>query len=119
MSRRPPSASPTDSPAVRLEQYLRAKACIPYEENMPDREYPYITCSIYGVPRTNELFVRLTNGSVTFVDVVASPVAYPTMADRVFGIDVVDSSAALGLADKLWDAHREALVRKPDDETQA
>lgn len=79
---------------------------------MPDREYSRITCSIYGVPKTNELFVRLTNGVLSFVGVTSSPVLSPAMADRIFGIDVDDSNAALALAEKLWEAHREELLRK-------
>lgn len=79
---------------------------------MRDREYAHITCSIYRVPKTNELFVRLTNGVVSVVAVTPSPVPFPAMADRVFGIDVADSNAALALADKLWEQHREELLRK-------
>jgi hypothetical protein len=113
MSRRsatpPPNGEP--SPATRLEHYLRAHACIPYEENMPEREYPHITCSIYGVPKTNELFVRLTNGCVSFVAVTLSTLFAPAMADRVFGMDVADAQVAFGLAEKLWEKHREELLR--------
>lgn len=101
------------SPAARLEHYLRAKACIPYEENMPDREYPAVTCSIYGVPKTNELFVRLTNGRISFVAVTQSPLIAPVMADRIFGMDVADAQVAFSLAEKLWEKHREELLRDP------
>ena len=110
---RPSASLPSDdvSPAFRLEQYLRANACIPYEENLKDREYPWITCSIYGVPKTNELFVRLTNGALSFVEVIPSPVAFPVMADRIFGIDVDDAHAAFSLAEQLWDRHRDELLK--------
>lgn len=102
-----------NSPAARLEQYLRAHACIPYEENLPDREFPRIKCSIYGVPKTNELFVRLTNGILSFVAVTPSPLVSPAMADRIFGIDAADAQVAFGLADKLWEDHREELLQNP------
>lgn len=37
----PPSLSASDStPAERLERLLRSNACIPYHENLPDKEYP-------------------------------------------------------------------------------
>ncbi|HWA84997.1 MAG TPA: hypothetical protein VG710_02145 [Opitutus sp.] len=95
-----------------MDQHLRAKACIPYEEDLPDREFPHVTCSIYGVPKTNELFVRLSNGTVSFVSVTNSPVEYPQMADRIFGIDVEDAQVAFHLADQLWEKHRGELLRK-------
>lgn len=113
MSRRSATPPPNgeNSLAAQLEHYLRAKACIPYEENMPDREYPVITCSIYGVPKTNELFVRLTNGRISFVAATPSPLLAPVMADRIFGMDVADAKVAFGLAEKLWEKHREELLR--------
>lgn len=113
---RPSASLPPNCPnsaAARLEHYLRAKACIPYEVNMPDREYPAITCSIYGVPKTNELFVRLTNGRVCFVAATQSPLLAPAMADRIFGLDVADAQVALSLAETLWEKHREELVAGP------
>jgi hypothetical protein len=111
MSQRFASQSNEDaSPAARLDHYLKANACIPYEENLKDREHPHITCSIFGVPKTNELFVRITNGTLSFVEVTPSPVAFPVMADRVFGIDVADAHAAFALAEKLWERHRDALL---------
>lgn len=78
---------------------------------MPDREYPQITCSIYGVPKTNELFVRLTNRCISFVAATDSPLSFPAMADRVFGIDVADAQVAFGLAEKLWEEHRSELLQ--------
>src|SRR5690606_3443679 len=92
----------TNESATRLERLLRAKQCIVYHENIPDREYPLITCSIYGAPKTNELFVAMTNGKRTFVEAVKSRLEYPLMADRVFGLDVLDHEDAFRLADQMW-----------------
>jgi hypothetical protein len=69
-----------------------------------------VKCSIYGAPKTNELFVRISNGKVSFVTVAPSPVEFPVMADRVFGLDAADHSVAFGLADRLWEENREALL---------
>ena len=66
-------------------------------------------CSIYGVPKTNELFVRIANGKISFVAVAPSPLEFPVMADRIFGMDVADHAVAFGLADKLWEQHRAEL----------
>jgi hypothetical protein len=100
---------------------LRGNACIVYHEGIPDREYPDVKCAIYGDPKANELFVRLSHGSVSFVAVAPSPLDYPVMADRVFGLDVADHAVAFGLADKLWEQHREQLLaplpRAPESTT--
>jgi hypothetical protein len=97
-------------PAARLERLQRAKQCIVYHENIPDREHPQVTCSIYGAPKTNELFVAMTNGRITYVEVVKSRLEYPVMADRVFGLDVLDHEDAFRLADQMWEKHRTALL---------
>lgn len=114
MSRRAESnpPDPSESPTVRLERLLRENGCIIYHEDIPDREYPQVKCSIYGAPKSNELFVRLTSGTFSVVAVALSPLAYPVMADRVFGLDVADHAVAFGLADQLWDQHRAQLLAK-------
>jgi hypothetical protein len=96
--------------AVQLDRYVRSNACIVYHENLPDPEYPEVKCSIYGVPKTNELFVRIWKGSVSFVAAVPSPLEFPVMADRIFGMDVADHAVAFGLADQLWEQHRSELL---------
>lgn len=98
------------SPKEQLHRLLEANACIVYHHDLPDPEYPAIRCSIYGAPKTNELFVRLSNKVVEFVAVAPSPVAFPTMADRIFGLDVLDHSVAFELADRLWEIHRAELI---------
>lgn len=109
MTMDPKQVSP-ESAQVRLERLLRSKACIVYHDELPDPEFPAVTCSIYGAPKTNELFVRLTNGRVAFVAVAPSPVEFPVMADRLFGLDAADHAVAFGLADRLWEKNRLALT---------
>jgi hypothetical protein len=114
MTRHAPANQPgePDSAAMQLDRYVRANACIVYHEDLPDPEYPYVKCSIYGVPKTNELFVRMSNGKVSFVAMAPSPVGYPLMADRIFGLDVADHAVAFGLADKLWEQNRTVLIAR-------
>ena len=103
---------PTASPEERLNHYRATKDCIPYYEDLPDRDYPHVKCSIFGVPSTNELYVQLANGCVRFVERVPSPLDFPVMADRVFGIDAVDANVAFALADRLWEQHSTDLIPK-------
>jgi len=106
-------SGPLESAAMRLDRLLQSNGCIIYHENMPDPEFHYVTGSVYGAPATNELFVKLTNGTATFVEVVQSDLLYPPMADRVFGMDVMDHAVAFNLADQMWEKHKAALIDNP------
>jgi hypothetical protein len=106
--------SPTPNDAERLAALLKADACIPYVVDSPDHEYRYITLSVYGAPKTNELFIRLTNGEVSFVEAIPSPLIYPFMEDRIFGIDVMDDEAAITHALGMWERYKQALITKAD-----
>lgn len=96
--------------AERLCSQIAANEVIIFEAALADKEYPYITCSIWGVIPTNELFVRLTNGDVSFVASIYSPVEVPLMASRVSGINAADADAAAALADRIWARHRDELI---------
>jgi hypothetical protein len=96
----------------RLAELRRTKGTIPYHEDLPDKEYAYVKCSIYGAPKTNELFVKLTNGKVTFVEVIKSGLFCPAMYDRIFGMDVMDSNDAFGVAERMWEKHKKSLILK-------
>jgi hypothetical protein len=95
---------------MRLDRLLQSNGCIIYHENLPDCEYPTVLCSIYGATKSNELFVRLTNGTLSFVEAIPSDLLFPPMADRIFGMDVADQHVAFSLATCMWEKHREALV---------
>lgn len=105
-----PGGSPTA--AERLEAYIAAGQVIEFERGVPDREFPYVICSMWGAVPTNELFVRLTNGDVSFIDCVRSSLEVPAMGDRIFGMDVEDANAAGALADRMWERHKHQLIRK-------
>jgi hypothetical protein len=112
----PPAGSlgpphPSGKAAKRLRSHIAANEVIIFEEAMADKEYPYITCSIWGVIPTNELFVRLTNGDISFVASTYSPVEVPLMASRVRGMNAADADAAGALADRIWAQHRNELIK--------
>ncbi len=100
--------------AQRLAAFIAANQVIVFEPGVPDKEFPYITCSMWGAIPTNELFVRLTNGDVSFVESVPSPLEVPAMGDRLFGMDVDDAQAASTLADQLWERHKHQLIRRKE-----
>lgn len=98
--------------AERLADYIKGQQVIHFVSHADDKEYPYIKLSILGAILTNELFVKLTNGRVEFVAFVPSPLIYPVMSDRRFGIDVSDHSAAIKLAEELWELHKHQLLTR-------
>lgn len=113
-SARPGRSTPRVVPtaAERLEAFIAADQVIAFEPGIPDKEFPYIICSMWGVVPTNELFVRLTNGEVSFIDCVRSPLEVPSMCDRVFGMDVDEANAAGALADQIWERHKDQLIQR-------
>jgi hypothetical protein len=105
------NSSPAPNAADRLAALLKEDACIPYIVDSPDKEYRYITLSVYGAPKTNELFIRLSNGEVPFVEAIPSPLIYPFMIDRIFGMDTMDQDAAITHALAMWERHKGALIK--------
>lgn len=66
---------------------------------------------MWGAIPTNELFVSLTNGEITFVECVPSPLEVPVMGDRIFGMDAADAHTAGALADAMWEKHKHQLIQ--------
>jgi len=96
----------------RLAALIAAGKYIPFEKDLPDKEFAYIKCSIYGATDTNELFVKLANGQISFVEAIPSALIHPPMADRRFGMDVIDSQVAFALAEQMWVKYRGRLIRE-------
>ncbi len=105
-------SSKTNDGPERLAALLQTTDFIPFLRDVPDNEHPQVRCSIYGAIKTNELFVELTNGRVSFVAIVPSPLLHPPMADRLFGMDADDADEAFAAAEQLWKQHKDALLRK-------
>lgn len=95
--------------AERLTKLSAANQLIPFRVDIPDREYPYVVWSIWGAIPTNELFVRVSNGKVSFVDSAKAGLIYPSMRDRIFGMDLSDECAADELANRMWETHKSDL----------
>ena len=96
--------------AERLTKLSAENQLIPFRVDVPDREYPYVIWSIWGAIPTNELFVRVSNGKVSFVDSAKAGLIYPSMRDRIFGMDLADEQAADELANRMWETHKSDLV---------
>ncbi len=94
----------------RLGELLRLNRAIKFFENIPDKDFSFITCSVYGSPKSNELFVKLTNGRCAFVESIVSRLVRPPMGDRIFGMDEMDKQDAFDLADRMWSKYQKELL---------
>lgn len=96
----------------RLADFIKCRQAIQFVADADDKEYPYIKLSVWGAIPTNELFIKLSNGVVEFVGVTPSPLIFPGMGDRRFGMDVNDERAAYACAEAVWDKHKGQLILK-------
>lgn len=75
-----------------------------------DKEHSDLIWAVYGTPPTNEIFVQATAGDGHFVKAAPSPLAYPLMQDRRFGIDIADNQLAKSLSNEVWQENKEAIL---------
>lgn len=89
--------------AVRkLADAQQRNQVIPFDQGLPDRANKEVLWSLYGVIDTCEIIVIAKHRDQEFGAAGLSPLIYPHMADRIFGMDVDDRSFAGQLADELW-----------------
>ena len=96
--------------ASRIAQAIAQGRGIEYGSEMPDKEYPGISWSIFGLPETNEIAVTVRAGNLRLGMIAPSTLIHPAMVDRIFGIDVSDQQLAHSLSDQLWAAHSALLI---------
>ena len=85
-----------------LDQLLQAKSLIPFMENTPDSDVEGMLWFIYGHPAKNEIVVALIRGPESLIAAVPSPVLYPRMAERIFGLDMDDMRVAEELSHAIF-----------------
>lgn len=86
----------------RLADMVNGNGVIRFYENCPDNEYPNIFWSAYGDPMTGVVIVSAKKGSLAYYNSASSWLLIPPMADRIFGIDVLDEALAQKLGVELW-----------------
>lgn len=94
----------------RLEKAFSQGHAIDFDNGLPDKEFPEMTWFVYGLHPSNELVVLVSVGMVRLGIAGPSPLLYPWMVDRLFGIDLVDGIAAMELGKQLWEKHSEQLI---------
>lgn len=92
----------------RLAKLIEANSTMKFFDS-DDREYPGIQWTVYGLPETNEVVVRVAAAGRAFYKTAPSRLTYPAMIDRRFGIDVMDSQLAGELSNELWEEHGREL----------
>ena len=86
----------------RLAALITRQGTICFCRGYPDTVIPTVRWSVFGIPITNEVVVKADNGRVSYYHSEVSPLLYPPMADRIFGIDVCDDALAKKLGCELW-----------------
>ncbi len=97
-----------------INDLLKVNKVIVYGTDMSDNEYSEIHWSQYGLIETNEVAVMVKCGSKAFAAKVRSALEVPPMADRIFGMDVLDRELSFKLADKIWERFAEELIREAE-----
>lgn len=86
----------------QLERHIGRGEVIRQVQDQPDKEFPTVRWCQYGIVPTNEVAVTASSGPIAFFALAPSRLAYPVMADRIFGADVLDLQLGQELADTLW-----------------
>ena len=76
-----------------------------------DKKFEQIQWTVFGAIETNEVIVRATVKGQHFYRAAPSPLLYPWMVDRRFGIDVADNALAEHLSNELWQSQGEVMVQ--------
>lgn len=92
----------SENEQCRLADIVNSNRAIRFYGDCPDNEHPDIRWSAYGDPETNEVIVRAAKGALAYYNSAASELLHPPMADRRFGIDVLDEEMAQKLGVELW-----------------
>lgn len=85
-----------------LEHEIASGKFILQEDNRPDHEYPEVVWNQYGIVPANQVAITARCGELAYYARQPSYLAYPYMADRLFGTDVLDIQLGHELADQLW-----------------
>lgn len=94
----------------RLQEILESKKILEFF-SAADKEHGDIQWTVCGAIETNEVIVRATINGRHFYRAAPSPLVFPPMADRIFGIDVMDDRLAQHLSGELWQSEGETMLR--------
>lgn len=86
----------------RMSELINSQKYILYFESS-DKENKNLKWKCYGDYERNTLILELSDGRKKFYGEVESPVKYPAMVDRRFGIDVSDQTVVDQLSNDMWD----------------
>lgn len=96
--------------ALRVAAELQAQTAIDYSDDLTDKEYPEITWFQYGLSATNEIAVVARVGREQLGQAEPSTLLIPSMADRIWGMDVDDQRLALWISEQIWKQHSGRLI---------
>ncbi|WP_281783333.1 hypothetical protein [Sinimarinibacterium flocculans] len=92
-----------------LARQIDEGECICQMHAAADPECPAVVWSQYGLVASNEVVVTARCADLGYYIRAASMVAHPPMAERIYGMDVLDGQLGLRLGERLWELHGAAL----------
>lgn len=96
--------------SARLHAIIESKQVLEFF-SAADKKHGDIQWTVFGAIDTNEVIVRATVNGRHFYRAAPSPLVFPPMADRIFGIDVMDDRLAQHLSGELWQSEGQSMLR--------
>lgn len=100
----------TNNDQEKIKTSIQDVDTIKFHLDVADKDYPEIKWSIYGVPKTNEIVVKVEANDLAFYIAGESNLYSPHMSNRIFGLDVADQELADDLSNQLWDSKKTDLL---------
>jgi hypothetical protein len=96
----------------KFEKLMRSKAFYIYSENEEDNVCKGWYWNLYGAYETNFLWMTVEDSESknVYVGFVESPLVYPPMIERKFGMDVADVTICGALSNVIGDVYAEELI---------
>lgn len=92
-----------------VDSLIKSRKYYPFSKDEKQGENTY---NVYGDVENNRLYMTLENGGRVFYGRINSPVAFPVMEDRLFGMDQMDVLAANWLSDMLIFVYLEGMNKE-------
>ena len=83
-----------------LEELIASHKFYPYVKDKPS-DFGTNVFSIYADIYKNRLYMVIENGGKKYCGRICSPLAVPSMVDRIWGMDVMDGSVCSWLSDMM------------------
>jgi hypothetical protein len=93
-----------------LNELINSGNFYPYHKNIEDKEFTDIKWNTYGDIKNNMLYVFAIYKNKKYIRKIKSPVLFPCMEDRIFGIDMYDEKRSRELSAEIFEKDIKPLL---------